>query len=119
MKSRQWLCLLSLLFLFPVSPYAAQETSSVETKIKTLMLDPNTQSPIVVLETVTDKKLLPIWIDVPEARAIALELEHVATPRPLTHDLIRNIIQGLDYRPSEQHLFRRPVLGIKRSGFAD
>jgi bifunctional DNase/RNase len=48
-----------------------------------------------VLETVTDKKLLPIWIDVPEARAIALELDHVTTPRPLTHDLIRNIIQGL------------------------
>jgi uncharacterized protein len=95
MKPSHWLCLLSLLFLFPVSPYAAQETSSVETKIKTLMLDPNTQSPIVVLETVTDKKLLPIWIDVPEARAIALELEHVTTPRPLTHDLIRNIIQGL------------------------
>jgi uncharacterized protein len=95
MKPSHWLCLLSLLFLFPMSPYAAQETSSVETKIKTLMLDPNTQSPIVVLETVTDKKLLPIWIDVPEARAIALELEHVATPRPLTHDLIRNIIQGL------------------------
>jgi len=95
MKPSHWLCLLALLFLFPVSPYAAQETSSVETKIKTLMLDPNTQSPIVVLETVTDKKLLPIWIDVPEARAIALELDHVATPRPLTHDLIRNIIQGL------------------------
>jgi uncharacterized protein len=95
MKPSHWLCLLALLFLFPVSPYAAQETSSVETKIKTLMLDPNTQSPIVVLETVTDKKLLPIWIDLPEARAIALELDHVATPRPLTHDLIRNIIQGL------------------------
>ena len=95
MKPSHWLCLLSMLFLFPVSPYAAQETSSVETKIKTLMLDPNTQSPIVVLETVTDKKLLPIWIDVPEARAIALELDHVTTPRPLTHDLIRNIIQGL------------------------
>ena len=87
--------LLLLLFLFPISLYAAQETGSVETKIKTLMLDPNTQSPIVVLETVTDKKLLPIWIDVPEARAIALELEQVTTPRPLTHDLIRNIIQGL------------------------
>lgn len=95
MKPSHCVCLLSLLFLFPVSPYAAQETSSVETKIKTLMLDPNTQSPIVVLETVTDKKLLPIWIDVPEARAIALELDHVTTPRPLTHDLIRNIIQGL------------------------
>ena len=67
----------------------------METTIKTLMLDPNTQSPIVVLETVTDKRLLPIWIDVPEARAIALELDHVTTPRPLTHDLIRNIIQGL------------------------
>jgi bifunctional DNase/RNase len=73
---------------------AGQEPSPVEIKIKTLMLDPNSQSPIVVLETVQDKRLLPIWIDVPEARAIALELEHVATPRPLTHDLIRNIIQG-------------------------
>jgi bifunctional DNase/RNase len=59
------------------------------------MLDPNSQLPIVVLETVTDKQLLPIWIDVPEARAIALELEHVTAPRPLTHDLIRNILQGL------------------------
>lgn len=87
--------LLSLLFLLPFSLYAAQEISSVEAKIKTLMLDPRTQSPIVVLETVTDKTLLPIWIDVAEAKAIALELEHIATPRPLTHDLIRNIIQGL------------------------
>jgi bifunctional DNase/RNase len=96
MKASHWLCLLSLrFFLFPISLYAAQEIGSVETTIKTLMLDPNTQSPIVVLETVTDKKLLPIWIDVPEARAIALELDHVTTPRPLTHDLIRNIIQGL------------------------
>jgi bifunctional DNase/RNase len=96
MKPSHGLCLLSLcLFLFPISLYAAQEIGSVETTIKTLMLDPNTRSPIVVLETVTDKKLLPIWIDVPEARAIALELDHVTTPRPLTHDLIRNIIQGL------------------------
>ena len=95
MKRSPWLFLLSLLFFFPICLYAAQEISSVEAKIKTLMLDPNTQSPIVVLETVADKKLLPIWIDVPEARAIALELEHVTPPRPLTHDLIRNIIQGL------------------------
>ena len=95
MKPSQWLFLFPLILLFPISLYAAQETNSVEARIKTLMLDPNTQSPIVVLETVTDKKLLPIWIDVPEARAIALELEHVTTPRPLTHDLIRNIIQGL------------------------
>jgi bifunctional DNase/RNase len=95
MKPGRWLSLFSLIVLFPISLYAAQETNSVEARVKTLMLDPNTQSPIVVLETVTDKKLLPIWIDVPEARAIALELEHVTTPRPLTHDLIRNIIQGL------------------------
>ncbi|HEY7317849.1 MAG TPA: bifunctional nuclease domain-containing protein [Candidatus Binatia bacterium] len=96
MKPAHGLIFLSLrLFLFPVTLYAGEEIGSVETRIKTLMLDPNTQSPIIVLETVTDKKLLPIWIDVPEARAIALELDHVPTPRPLTHDLIRNIIQGL------------------------
>jgi bifunctional DNase/RNase len=94
MKLRGWFFMFSLPFLVP-SLYAAQDSGSVETKIKTLMLDPYSQSPIVVLETVPDKKLLPIWIDVPEARAIALELEKVATPRPLTHDLIRNIIQGL------------------------
>ena len=95
MKPSHCRFLWALLFWFPFSLYAAQEISSVEAKIKTLMLDPHTQSPIVVLETVADKKLLPIWIDVPEARAIALELEHIPTPRPLTHDLIRNIIQGL------------------------
>lgn len=95
MKSIRWLFLLGLVFAFPAAPEGAQQTGSVETKIKTLMLDPNSQLPIVVLETVTDKQLLPIWIDLPEARAIALELEHVTTPRPLTHDLIRNILQGL------------------------
>jgi bifunctional DNase/RNase len=95
MKSLRWLFVLAFVFAYPATLYAAQETGSVETKIKTLMLDPNSQLPIVVLETVTDKQLLPIWIDVPEARAIALELEHVAPPRPLTHDLIRNILHGL------------------------
>jgi bifunctional DNase/RNase len=74
---------------------AAQDSSAVEAKVKTVMLDPTSQSPVVVLETVSDKKLLPIWIDVPEARAIALELEHVKVPRPLTHDLIRNLLQTL------------------------
>jgi bifunctional DNase/RNase len=86
---------LSLLFLLSCAVNAAQNSGVVETKVKTLTLDPNTQAPIVLLETLTDKQLLPIWIDVPEARAIALELEHVKTPRPLTHDLIRNILQEL------------------------
>jgi bifunctional DNase/RNase len=95
MKSIRWLFLLGFVFSSSAALDAAQETGSVETKIKTLMLDPNSQVPIVVLETVTDKQVLPIWIDVPEARAIALELEHVTPPRPLTHDLIRNMLQGL------------------------
>jgi uncharacterized protein len=87
---------LSLFLLFPgLNGHGAQETASIETRVKTILVDPNTQSPVVVLETVADKKTLPIWIDVPEARAIALELEHVSLPRPLTHDLIRNILQGL------------------------
>lgn len=84
-----------LLLLLPAVLLAAQDTGTVETKIKTLMLDPNTQSPVVILESITDKRLLPIWIDIAEARAIALEIEHVKTPRPLTHDLLRNILNRL------------------------
>lgn len=95
MKPSWWILLWSLFACSPNILEGAQESSPVEIKIKTLMLDPSSQAPIVVLETVNDKRILPIWIDIPEARAIALELEHVATPRPLTHDLIRNIIQGL------------------------
>jgi bifunctional DNase/RNase len=74
---------------------AAEEEAAVETKIKTILLDPTTGTPVVILETVGDKKLVPIWIDVPEAKAIAIELQHVQSPRPLTHDLIRNILQSL------------------------
>jgi uncharacterized protein len=74
---------------------AAEEEAAVETKVKTILLDPTTGTPVVILETVGDKKLVPIWIDVPEAKAIALELQHVQSPRPLTHDLIRNILQTL------------------------
>lgn len=74
---------------------AAQDAAFVETKVKTITVDPYSQSPVVILETVTDKKLLPIWIDVPEARAIAMELEQIKAPRPLTHDLLRIILQNL------------------------
>ncbi len=75
--------------------YSAQEDAPIETKVKTMLVDPRTQTPVLVLETVGDKTLVPIWIDVPEAKAIALELKHVPMPRPLTHDLIRNILEGL------------------------
>src|SRR6059058_1762191 len=87
------LLVFALIFAVCGPLYAAQE-ETVETKIKTMLFDPTTDAPVVVLETVGDKKLVPIWIDIPEARAIALELQHVA-PRPLTHDLIRNILQSL------------------------
>lgn len=95
MKSFRWLALSAVVFAQGAQLSAAQDAVLVETKVKTLTLDPFTQSPVVVLETLTDKKLLPIWIDVPEARAIAMELEQVKAPRPLTHDLIRNMLQSL------------------------
>ena len=74
---------------------AAQDSGSVETTVKTVTLDPESKAPVVILETVGDKRILPIWIDMPEARAIALELEQIVPPRPLTHDLIRNLLSKL------------------------
>lgn len=64
----------------------------VAMSIKGLMLDPVSNSPIVVLKDEDEKFFLPIWVGVFEANAIALQLESIATPRPMTHDLIRNII---------------------------
>ena len=68
----------------------------VEMKIRGLMMDPVTQLPIVILKDIASETLLPIWVGVYEANAIALEIEKVATPRPMTHDLIRNVLSGLD-----------------------
>jgi uncharacterized protein len=66
--------------------------------IKGLMLDPVSNSPIVVLKDEQDKFFLPIWVGIFEANAIALQLENVTTPRPMTHDLLRNMISELDAR---------------------
>jgi len=68
----------------------------VEMKIRGLMMDPVTNLPIVILKDVGSETLLPIWVGVFEANAIALEIEKVATPRPMTHDLIRSVLTGLD-----------------------
>jgi hypothetical protein len=68
----------------------------VEMKIRGLMMDPVTNMPIVVLKDVTSDVVLPIWVGVYEANAIALEIEKVTTPRPMTHDLIKNLLIGLD-----------------------
>jgi len=66
--------------------------------IKGLMLDPVSNSPIVVLKDEEEKFFLPIWGGIFEANAIALQLENVATPRPMTHDLLKNMISDLDAR---------------------
>lgn len=95
MRSHYSLLICFLIFLPLQDVRGAQEPPSVEARVKTLFVDPNSQTPVVVLEAIADKKTLPIWIDVPEARSIALELEHVSLPRPLTHDLVRNILHSL------------------------
>ncbi len=67
----------------------------VEMKIRGLMMDPVTNMPIVVLKDVAGTAILPIWVGIFEANAIALEIEKVTTPRPMTHDLIRILLFGL------------------------
>jgi bifunctional DNase/RNase len=68
----------------------------VEMKINRLMMDPVTNMPIVILKDAESDTVLPIWVGVFEANAIALEIEKVSTPRPMTHDLIKNVLTGLD-----------------------
>lgn len=68
----------------------------VEMKIRGLMMDPVTNMPIVILKDVGGDSVLPIWVGIYEANAIALEIEKVATPRPMTHDLLKNVLLGLD-----------------------
>ena len=70
----------------------------IEMTIKGLMVDPITNTPIVILKDKDGERVLPIWVGVFEANAIALQIENVATPRPMTHDLLRNIITDLDGR---------------------
>ena len=70
----------------------------VEMKIRGLLMDPVTNTPIVILRDSDSEAVLPIWVGVYEANAIALEIEKVSTPRPMTHDLIKNVLAGLDAR---------------------
>ena len=68
----------------------------IEMKIRGLMVDPSTNMPIVLLKDPQSEALLPIWVGLYEANAIALEVEKSQTPRPLTHDLLKNLIHGLN-----------------------
>ena len=67
----------------------------IEMNIKGLMVDPVTNMPIVILRDKDGQKVLPIWVGIFEANAIALQIENISTPRPMTHDLLRNVIQDL------------------------
>jgi len=75
-----------------------EDAMEIEMRIRGLMIDPVTNMPIVVLKDVHGNTILPIWVGVPEANAIALEIEKVQTPRPMTHDLLKNVFLGLDVR---------------------
>ena len=70
----------------------------VEMKIRGLLMDPVTNMPIVILKDAGTDTVLPIWVGIYEANAIALEIEKVQTPRPMTHDLLKNVLLGLEVR---------------------
>jgi uncharacterized protein len=68
----------------------------VEMIVRGLMVDPVSNMPIVILKDIGGEAVLPIWVGAYEAQAIALEMEKVSTPRPMTHDLIKNVLTGLE-----------------------
>jgi bifunctional DNase/RNase len=70
----------------------------IEMKIRGLMVDPSTHMPIVLLKDPASEALLPIWVGLYEANAIALEVEKAQAPRPLTHDLLREMVRSLNGR---------------------
>ena len=72
----------------------------VEVKIGALIMDPNTNTPIVVLKGVDSDAILPIWVGAYEANAIALEIEKIVSQRPMTHDLFRNFVIEAGYKAS-------------------
>jgi bifunctional DNase/RNase len=80
---------------------ASADSTEVKMKVKTLLIDPKSKTPVVILESTQKKEFIPIWIGKNEATSIAMELEHVKIPRPNTHDLIRNILEGLGALPRQ------------------
>jgi bifunctional DNase/RNase len=76
--------------------FSGEGSMEVEMKIRGLVMDPVTNMPIVILKDVGGQSVLPIWVGIYEANAIALEIEKVTTPRPMTHDLLKNLLMGLE-----------------------
>ncbi len=73
-------------------------SDDVEVRIRGLMMDPVTNMPMIVLKDVSGEGVLPIWVGIFEANAIALEIEKSSTPRPMTHDLLRNALRAFEAR---------------------
>jgi len=69
---------------------------TVEMKITGLMIDPVSNMPIIILKSETGEEVLPIWVGIFEANAIAMQMESIVSPRPMTHDLLKNVIEGLE-----------------------
>jgi bifunctional DNase/RNase len=84
----------------------------IEMKIRGLMMDPMTNLPVVILKEASGNNILPIWVGVHEANAIALEIERVVTPRPMTHDLLKNVLLGL-----QAHVHKVVVTAIRDETF--
>jgi bifunctional DNase/RNase len=81
-----------------VSHGMGEAEQEIEVRIRGLMMDPVTNMPMVVLKEVGGEDVLPIWVGIFEANAIALEIEKNAPPRPMTHDLIRNLLRSFEVR---------------------
>jgi len=73
-----------------------REAMDIEVRIRGLVMDPATSMPIVVLKDIASETVMPIWVGIFEANAIAIEIEKIAAPRPMTHDLARNLVRHLN-----------------------
>jgi len=86
--------------------------TTIEMKIKGLMIDPVSQMPIIILKDPNGDSVLPIWVGLFEANAIALQIEKVSTPRPMTHDLLKNVLGQLD-----AHITKIVINDLKENTF--
>jgi uncharacterized protein len=98
MTRRGWItCALAVVSAGWTCFLAAQPVTGtlLEVRVRGITVDAQAGSPVVLLEELQGDRVLPIWVGVFEARAIAMEMDKVAPPRPMTHDLIKTIIEGV------------------------
>jgi uncharacterized protein len=104
MHTRVWItCALAIIGAGWAFFLAAQPATEnlVEVRVRGVSVDPQAGSPIVLLEELRGERVMPIWVGVFEARAIAMELEKVVPPRPMTHDLMKNLLEGMQAQVSQ------------------